>query len=258
MKKETLFSAIGGIGDDLIAAAGERLGLLEAPTSSVSADHEEVNMDTKKVKRFSKTLLIAAVVTALLAATALAAVVFGTRVQPTDGVTGHWNGQSINFDAAKLYVTFDSSAPRHEYQFRANWLPSAPTVGAAGEFTEYVTNDGEGPIKPYEINAYTHLDLQGVRYCFDGKETLVRQDLWNGYERTEVVIDYSETPHSFKTVNYLLLFQPEDNYLIYIAGTDSMETMEKIADNLEIRLGATFTETREGGEDVAWFDLGRG
>lgn len=258
MNREFLFSAVGGIGDDLIAGTGERLGLLDRTSSSVSAGIQEVKMDNRKVKSFSKTLVIAAAVTALLAATALAAVIFGTKVQPAEGVTGHWNGHTVNFDDAKLYVTFESTAPRHEYQFKANWLPSTPTWGSAGVFTEYISNDGEGDVLPYQVNAYTHLDLQGVRYCFDGKETLVRQDTWKGYERTEVVLDYTGTHHSFKTANYLLLFQPEDNYLIYIAGTDSMKTLEKIADNLEIRLGDVITEPQEGGEDVAWFDLGRG
>ena len=63
MKEEKLLSAMGNIGDDLIAAAGARLGLMTNDPSSSSSGTEEVIMDTKKVKRFSKTALIAAVTT---------------------------------------------------------------------------------------------------------------------------------------------------------------------------------------------------
>ena len=47
MKGENLLSALGGIDDELIAAAGRRLGCLRA---SSSPETEEVSMDTKKAK----------------------------------------------------------------------------------------------------------------------------------------------------------------------------------------------------------------
>lgn len=256
-----LFFAIGDIDGKYILEAGERLGLLREEGAS-SVKTEEAVMNRKTIGKISKTALIAAVVAAALGITALAAVLFRTKVEPTDGLEGTWNSAGGNhvtyFENAKLYMTFDSAAPRHEYQFKANWLPSEPTVGALGAYTDYLSNDGEGAVLPYQINSYNRIDIQGIRYCFDGKETLTKQDMWNGYERTEIVVDYTDTPHSYTTVNYLILFQPEDNYLIYIGGTDSMETLEKIADNLEIRLGGEITELYDEGSDIAWFDLGRG
>lgn len=256
-----LLFAIGDIDGKYILEAGERLGLLREEGAS-SVKIEEADMKRKTIGKISKTALIAAVVAAALGITALAAVIFRTKVEPTDGLEGTWNSAGENhtvfFEDAKLYMVFDSSAPRHEYQFKANWLPSEPTNGAVGVFTEYLSNDGEGGVLPYVINSYNHTDIQGIRYCFDGKETLTKQDIWNGYERTEIVVNYTDTPHAFTIVNYLILFQPEDNYLIYIGGTDSMETLEKIADNLEIRLGGEITELYDAGSDIAWFDLGRG
>ena len=260
MNAEKLQRVIGEIDSEYIIAAGERLGLLDEMGSS-SKRTEEV-MNGKILRKLSKTALLAAVIAAALAVTALAIVVFRTKVQPADGLTGTWNAkdgnQTVYFENAKLYMTFDSDAPRHEVLIKANWLPSEPTVGSLGVYTGYLSDDGEGPVLPYNINTFNKTDIQGIRYCFDGKETLVKQDEWKGFERTEIEVDYTGTPYGYETANYLILFSPEDNCLIYIGGTDSMETLEKIAENLEIKVGSEITELYDAGSDIAWFDLGRG
>ena len=255
MKGENLLSALGGIDDELIAAAGRRLGCLRA---SSSPETEEVSMDTKKAKRFSKTTLIAAVIAAAMAITALATY-YATTVHRTDGLSGTWGGnQRVYFEDARTYVTFESSAPRHEYLFKANWLPSPPSWGEAGEFTDYLADEGHGALLPYEINSYNRTDLQGIRYCFDGEAEVVRQDMWNGFERTELVIDYTGTHHSYTKAGYVLLFQPEDNYLVFIGGTSPIEMLEKIAENLEIQLGPVIETLYDSGSDIAMLDIGRG
>lgn len=71
-------------------------------------------------------------------------------------------------------------------------------------------------------------------------------------------MDYTGTPYGYETANYLILFSPENNCLICIGGTDSMQTPEKIAENLEIKVGSEITELYDAGSDIAWFDLGRG
>ena len=215
-------------------------------------------MDTKKAKRFSKTTLIAAVIAAAMAITALATY-YATTVHRTDGLAGTWGGnQRVYFEDARTYVTFESSAPRHEYLFKANWLPSPPSWGEAGEFTDYLADEGHGALLPYEINSYNRTDLQGIRYCFDGEAEVVRQDMWNGFERTELVIDYTGTHHSYTKAGYVLLCQPEDNYLVFIGGTSPIEMLEKIAENLEIQLGPVIETLYDSGSDIAMLDIGRG
>ena len=262
MTAESLLRAIGEIDPELVSEAGECLGLLPGRGSSSPIDFEEAIMNQKTIRRFSKTALIAALLAIVLAVTALAAVIFRTKVQTADGLEGTWNSVGGNhtafFENAKLYMTFESEAPRHEVLVKANWLPSEPTVGSIGVFTDYLSDDGEGPILPYNINTYNRTDIQGIRYCFDGRETLTKQDEWKGFERTEIEVDYTGTPHGYDAANYLILFQPEDNYLVYIGGTDSMETLEKIADNMEFQVGKVITELYDAGSDIAWFDLGRG
>ena len=259
MTGEKLLYLLGNIDDELIVQAGERLELFSEKDASPHETKEEADMNPGGIRTIGKTLLVAAVIAAALFATALAAGLFGTSVKETDGLQGTWGGdQTVDFYDARHYVTFESEAPRHSVTFKADWLPSDPTAGAGGEFTGYLCNDGEGEILPYVINAFNCTDLQGIRYCFHGEGGVVKQDTWNGYERTELTLDYTNTPIHFGTVNYLLLFQSEDNYLIYIAGTDSMETLEKIAENLEIQVGEEITELYDAGSDIASFDLGRG
>ena len=215
-------------------------------------------MDTKKVRRISKTALIAAVIAAALAISGLAAY-YATTVHKTDGLSGTWGGNKrVYFEDARTYVTFESSAPRHEYLFKANWLPSPPTWGDAGQFVDYLADEGHGAVLPYEINTYNRTDLQGIRYCFDGEAEVVRQDMWKGFERTELVIDYTGTCHGYTKASYILLFQPEDNYLVFIGGTCPLEMLEKIAENLEIQLGPVIGELYDAGSDIAMLDIGRG
>lgn len=271
MKTTALWLALSDISEAYIDDAAAALGLPAGENEtgvSAQKDLKETTMNTKNGKKISKIVLIAAALAAALAVTALAAGLLGTGVHPANGVTGH-RGENgwVNFEDTQLYVTFASDAPRHEAFFKANWLPSRPDwvngsdPGGSynGEYTDYLTNAGKGSIMPYEINTYNSTNLQGMRYCLNGAAEVLRQDLWNGFERTEIHVDYTGNEHiTFESANYLLLFQPEDNYLIYIAGTDPMETMEKIAENLEIRVGEELRDLPEPGFDVAWFDIGRG
>ena len=261
MNSEKLLEAIGGIGDDLIAETGARLGFSGADNDTGTSSpiyFEEVIMHTKNAKKLSRTALIAAALAAVLAVTALAVGIFGTRTHQTDGLSGTWNNQSVSYDSTQMYLTFESSNPRHEVSFKANWLPSSPTHTGGEDYTTYITNDGEGSILPYQIGG-SGGKLQGVRYTLNGRPTVTKQDVWNGFERTEIVVDYTgEEYTTFEIVNYLVLFQPEDNYMIYIAGTDPMETMEKIAENLDIRVGDVITQFPEQNLDICWFDVGRG
>ena len=94
MNAEKLQRVIGEIDSEYIIAAGERLGLLDEMGSS-SKRTEEV-MNGKILRKLSKTALLAAVIAAALAVTALAIVVFRTKVQPADGLTGTWNAKDGN------------------------------------------------------------------------------------------------------------------------------------------------------------------
>jgi len=61
---------------------------------------------------------------------------------------------------------------------------------------------------------------------------IVKQELWGDYEVTEVIND---NEHMGK-VNYVLLFDRANGILLRVGGVDDMEVLEKIAQNLEVRI----------------------
>ena len=54
------------------------------------------------------------------------------------------------------------------------------------------------------------------------------------------------------------MFDPARGYLVQVSGTDSMETLEKIAENLEILESDTPPYEHPYSETIGFLDLGRG
>ena len=162
---------------------------------------------------------------------------------------------------AGLLLTF--TGPDESYnrpEFKANWLPSAATHRVyRGEWTDYLCNDGKGNIMPYLITA-TNVNTGNSKGVLNGKTEIVKQENWDGWEITEIVSDYTESKNfcSWGTVNYIFMFDPERGYLVKVCGTDSMETLEEIAENLEIRESDTPPYEYPFSEEIGYLDLGRG
>lgn len=256
MKNEPIIRALGAVGDDLVLDTARALGIL--PDTQEKEDPVPMNAQ-RKIRRAA---LIAAALAVILAATALAAGLFSTGLHPVEGgLSGEWGDNTVTFPDTQLYLTFESDNPRHEVTFKPGWLPSPPTAQDADEegFGWYFADEGEGSYLPYLINSYNRANLQGSRYTLNGRIQDVRQDTWKNFERTEIEADYSGSEHiTFTTANYIILFDTTDNYMIQIAGTADMATLEKIAENLEIRVGDVIPYLPEDDIDLCWFDLGRG
>ncbi len=264
MKSNDILRAMSGIGDDLIREAGERLAANE-PDILLYLETEEP-MNTKTIRNTRRTILIAAALAALLAVTALAMGLFRTGAVPVEtgeGLSGTWSGTTVSYPDAGMYLTFESDSPRHEVYFKTGWLPTTPTFrfhGDSGDdFLAYVADDGADQVLPYTISSYNAARLDGVRFALNGQATVVLQDEWRGLERTEIAVDYTQSESVyFNSANYIMLFDPENNFVIQICGTSDMPTLEKIAENMEIRVGGIAEELEEDNYDIAWFDLGRG
>ena len=145
-------------------------------------------------------------------------------------------------------------------EFKANWLPSAATHRVyRGEWTGYLCNDGKGSIMPYLITA-ENVDTGNFTGVLNGKTEIVKQENWDGWEITEIVSDYTECQSfcSWETVNYIFMFDPARGYLVQVSGTDSMETLAKIAENLEIRESDTPPYEHPYSETIGFLDLARG
>ena len=222
-----------------------------------------------------RTLLLAAAIAAFFGSAAYAIARYSMNLQNVrdqdEVVSGHIteinkNGEVVNdktlyFPDASLLLTF--TGPDESYnspEFKANYLPSEPTNGIGrGEWATYLCNDGEGSIMPYLIIA-GNVNTGDSKGVLNGKTEIVKQETWDCWEITEISSDYTECQSfcSWETVNYIFMFDPERGYLVRVSGTDSMETLEKIAESLEIRESNMPPFESPFSEEIGILDLGRG
>ena len=221
-----------------------------------------------------RTLLLAAAIAAFFGSAACAVVRYNMNfrdVQDQDEVFTarlvevNKNGDvvfegTMPFPDAGMILTF--TGPDESYncpEFKANWLPSAATHRVyRGEWTHYLCNDGKGNIMPYLITA-KNVDTGNDKGVLNGKTEIVKQENRDGWEITEIVSDYTECSFaSWEVVNYIFMFDPARGYLVQVSGTDSMETLEEIAENLEIRESDTPPYEYPFSEEIGYLDLGRG
>lgn len=141
-------------------------------------------------------------------------------------------------------------------------------------YTSYHWETADGALLQigiYDASSLYQRDL--LLGTYGGVGTVVAEGQCGPYEMQEIQIDYREfykqvyerNGHMVPEVewfkNYLFLFEPNEEYLILIGGSDAafpFETLERIADNLEVRL----TDYEQDGSGVhasfLLLDLGRG
>lgn len=221
-----------------------------------------------------RTLLLAAAIAAFFGSAAYAIARYSMNLQDVrdqdEVVSGHIteinkngevvNDETLHFPDAGLLLTFTGPDDSHNSpEFKANYLPSEPTNGIGrGEWTTYLCNDGEGSIMPYLIIA-GNVNTGDSKGVLNGKTEIVKQENWDGWEITEIVSDYTESSFAnWEIVNYIFMFDHARGYLVQVSGTDSMETLEKIAENLEIRESDTPPFESPFSEEIGILDLGRG
>lgn len=253
-----------------------------------------IQAEPPKRKRFKPSiLLVAAAVMALLVGTAVATptVLSGREVTDTDE-TFHYdyhNGKDIYYESyyedAGYVIEFDipeDATPQdHHVEFRLGWLPEeyegvpitpiyytlnewaqgqvGTDLGLLEEFGEYID------IIPYQVNVWgKKADSFETKYYLNGETTLVKQDNWNGWNRMELTVDYTNS-NALRweyPVNYLLLYDPEENIFVNICGMMDLETLEQIAEHMEVRVTDELCQHvpsyEHKGPSVAMLDLSRG
>jgi len=131
-------------------------------------------------------------------------------------------------------VSFHISGEMHPAAFKANWLPeeSLPVIKEASSDGWCTSLEDEGNGLLYQIDVRTGDRLyNSVIPVFGNDYELIGVDEWNGMQR----IRYSVSDIKPESAQYILLFSQDSNYLITVSGYADMETLEKIAENLEIR-----------------------
>lgn len=243
----------------------------------------KLNLDGRQLRRRNiiRTVLIAAVIAALMTVTAFAAGLFTMelhKVEEGEEVSGYWRfydqegelteQQEWTYPEASIVFTF--YGPEEEYnrpEFRFGWLPEE------GEHYEEQKSMSEGWMYSYGLMCQCDIipcqagvmsvPVNGYRGVLNGEATVLKEEVWDCWDVTEIQVDYSNctTVRWPKPVNYIYMFDQERGYLAYVRGCDGMETLEKIARNMEIReseapdpgYGSPLDEIQ-----IGVFDLSRG
>lgn len=244
----------------------------------------KLNVDNRQIRRRKvlRIALIAAVIAALMTVTAFAAGLFTMerhQVEDSEEVSGYWRfydeegnlteAQKLTYPDAGIVFTFygpeDGEYNRPEFRF--GWLPEE------GEHYEEQKSRSEGWM--YSYGQMCHCDIiscqagvmsvpvNGYQGVLNGEATVLKEETWDCWAVTEVQVDYTDSKmvRWQEPVNYIYMFDEERGYLAYVKGCDDMDTLEKIAKNMEIRESDTPNTSYGNPMDeiqIGMFDLGRG
>ena len=232
----------------------------------------------------TRILLLAAVIATLMTATAFGAGIFGMHRESLpkgEVLSGYWRfyddtgklveEQKLVYPDAGLVFTFTGpDRPRYQLEIRPGWLPEGEHYDQCfrGDYTGDGWGNGFGAFCshdhiPCQIFAY-EVDTRGRMSVLNAEPVTITEETWENWKVTKVVADYSNTEWSslnkyWSIVNYILMFDEEQGILVTVRGEDSMETLEKIAKNLEIR--ETDTPMLQGSPldeiQIGMMDIGR-
>ena len=101
-----------------------------------------------------------------------------------------------------------------------------------GGWYHYYGVDGESfeTQIPYKIEIF--YAKPGFQLVVMYESDIVEETTWGEYEVTKLV---NHNPY-WGDDNYVLLVSPDNGYMIHVGGGLNMETMEKIAQNLKVRI----------------------
>lgn len=212
----------------------------------------QIEAEKKPRHRVLKTLLLTAAFAAVLSGMAFALSRYSVRMENIDqeqkdqyvvydaqgeiiySREGWYTGEGMNIIVNAVGEEYSSP------EFRCRYLPSEPDAGFTDEegWAEYLCNGGDGEESfPYIIEAY-RLEKGENYYRIIGSYEILDERYWDDWYVLTVTSDVSEVEGLYyenDRVNYVLLLNEDTGWFIVIMGTDSPETLEKIAAHLEIR-----------------------
>lgn len=274
---------------DSCCPEGVELGTVDAAlTQRIKADvmRKIESRDTGHRRRnMTRILLLAAVIATLMTATAFGAGIFGMHrenVPAEEVLSGYWRfyddegklveEQKLIYPDAGLVFTFTGpDRPLYQLEIKPGWLPEGEHYDKCfrSDYTEDDWGNYFGTLCscddiPCQISAF-EMDTRGHMSVLNAEPVTIEEETWDNWKVTKVVADYSSTEWSslnkyWSIVNYILMFDEEQGILVIVRGEDSMDSLEKIAKNLEIRETDTllFQDSPQSELQIGLMDLGRG
>ena len=257
---------------------------LEDARKSLDCGHEKKT--GKTIRRVSRALLLAALISLLLVGTAFAAGIFSLRESrparadetyhihlsdsPTDTLTWH---------DLKYVFTFDGLDECRAVKFKPNWLPFQPVYSTPDEdgcYT-YLVSEGAPEVdyrsdnyQPYMVRLYYVPQFaaeDGAMLLMYQTPGEITRETWGD----ETVLKFEATQHfdakegpagSFPehTGHYyfVIRFSEREGYIVVTAGTSDMETVEHVARELEIVQTDESVRTEDFVNHAVFIDVGQG
>lgn len=277
MKKDNIANVINNISDEYVKEAITELYSVESGNTPM----EEKRMKNKFVYRAS-----AAVAACLILGVGTVAYAHGlfnaSHREPNqgesytitciDGETG--DNSDLVWDDVKYVMKFDGSEECNQIEFKENWVPYTPneewnTTTNADGYRNRLSGEGSegdvGDLPPYLVEVY-----YAPQFVNDGAMLLnvmtpeAVTEEQNGeykvlkFKGTSDVTAEDGIQGGHFEANYLVMFNEAKGYALVISGSSDMETLEHIANELDIRETGTIIKSSDFEDNVVMIDGGRG
>lgn len=173
--------------------------------------------------------------------------------------TGETEEDDIIFEDVAMTFSFSSDHIPNEVWVKPDYLPDIPEdlnpdFMVEGDPGWYQYLSGEygftDPI-PWQISVIHARD--DTKLLLFGTLESEEEDTWDGLQVTEVAISIDG-----RHENYVILFDPENGYMITVAGTMEFDELEKIAKGLEIRVTDDPVSMSALEKGASMLNIGRG
>lgn len=291
MNREKLFDAMNGIDEAFKTEALIRNGYLSGPEAPEKEILEMI--DSKHLKTMAKssskrvlTIALAACLVLALAITAYAMGVFSlSHRDPNPGETYSisWHDSEsgrLVWDKFNYVFEFDGPEECAEVQFKEGWLPFAPnenvnawSTGEDGWRTKLVSEGAEGVdhtsenYQPYRVDLYyaCQFENDGAMILMYQTPEEILHEQWGDLEvlkfhatqHFDAVEEYS-APERTLHYWYVLLFSPQDGYVVCVSGTSDMETVEHVARELKVEKTGNTIRAEDFENNCVFIDVGQG
>lgn len=247
MNREKLFDALADVDEAYIAEA-----LRYSPEASSGSSERIVHLNKKRMISFA---LAAALILALGVAAYAVFSTYSTRVpEPEETFRINWAENAsgyIEWTDAKLAVTFPDTAESKQIEFRPGWLPdelselkrTRPLSRLTAEELAYKYPDLSGG-QPLLIESYSMSMFNNggaLLLLYYTPEDIIEEH-WDEqgvdvmrFHCTQVLEANAYAPERTLEEDILLMSDPDEGWIVRLAGEVGMDTLVKVARNLEIR-----------------------
>ena len=274
MLSRDLLFAMNDIKDSYLEDARESLG------------YGREKQSVKAVRRVSRTLLLAAIISLFLVGSAFAAGIFSLResrpAKADETYSIHLSESPTGFltwHDLKYVFTFDGLEECRAVKFKPGWLPFQPVYSTPDEegFYTHLVSEGAPEVdfrssnyQPYRVDVYyvpqfaaedgamllmyqTPGEITEERW---GDETVLKFEATQHFEARESPA--GSFPEHTDHYYFVIRFSEAEGYIVVTSGTSDMETVEHVARELEIVQTGETVRTEDFVNHAVFIDVGQG